>query len=82
MYITPLSPDFTSRHIVIQSSANKGRQYLYNEVQALTKKHHTTVNFRTEKIEIPETSKEFLKALMEQGIVCHEKVGEKLKLLI
>lgn len=57
MQITPLMPAFTGRNIYVPKNAkpNKDRQFLYNEVIDIVKKHRTPAVVKNNGIEITAT---------------------------
>lgn len=54
--------------VEISVLANKGRTYLYNEMNDLTKKYHFGGTFGRDYIELKDMPEEALKELKETGI--------------
>ena len=52
----------------IRCTENKNHQYLYNEINDITKEFKIPATFRTQEIELPSITKDILKKLKDLGI--------------
>ena len=68
MRINSINPTNFGTGIRIISVENKGRTYLYNEVGDLMREFHIPAVFKTEEIELPSVSGNFISRLKDLGI--------------
>ena len=52
----------------ITSAENKSHQFLYNEINGLTREFKIPASFHTQEIELPSVSKQIIDRLKELGI--------------
>ena len=68
MRINSINPTSFGAGIKIMSVENKGRTFLYNDVNDLMREFHIPAVFKTEEIELPSVSNNIISRLRELGI--------------
>ena len=73
MKVNSIEPTTFRAGIRIRGAENKGHQYLYNEINDITKEFKIPATFKTREIELPSVSKGVLAKLQELGIKFNNK---------
>lgn len=73
MKINSITPTNFRAGVKIIGAENKTHQYLYNEVNKITKDFKIPATFRTHEIELPTVTKAIVAKLNELGIKFSEK---------
>ena len=74
MQVNNISSTNFQAGVRIKSIENRHKNFLYNEVNDITKEYKIPANFRTHDIELPSVSKAILAKLNALGIKFSEKI--------
>ena len=73
MKIKSITPTNFQAGVRILGAENKSHQYLYNEINNITKEYKIPATFHTNMIELPSISEQIIKKLNELGIKFNNK---------